>query len=214
MNAPTPIVDRRRASRREAQQRRRDRLEVARVGEEGEDLLGRAGQDAARARGCGCASSIGYAMSDLRQRTAARRCAPTTTSAAPDGRAARRSSTRDFTCPRCALAASGSRPTPVRVAFRHFALQAQAPARRPARPRRRGGRAPGRVLGDPRRALRRPGPHRRPAPLGALRSARASISTASRPTAATRRSPSGSRATCATALRGRGRRRRRRSSRR
>src|SRR3954447_7515610 len=43
----------------------------------------------------------------------------------------------------------------------------EAPARTRARPRSRGRRDPGRLLGDARLALRRPGPARRPAPVGA-----------------------------------------------
>ena len=129
-------------------------------------------------------------------RPPSRRCAPTTTCAA---RRARRCSIvyADFTCPRCALAAAA--PARRARAGRASATSrwGAPPARAPARARERGGGAPGRVLGDARRALRRPGPHRRSAPLGALRARSGSTRSASRPTAAARRSPSGSRATCA-----------------
>ena len=50
----------------------------------------------------------------------------------------------DFTCPRCALAHARLRGAPLRVAFRHFAIAAQAPARGAAGLRRRGGGAQGR----------------------------------------------------------------------
>ena len=59
----------------------------------------------------------------------------------------------------------------------------QPPARAGGRPRRRGGGRAGRVLGDARRAVRRPGAARGPAPVGARGAARA------RPRALRRRPP-------------------------
>ncbi len=55
-----------------------------------------------------------------------------------------------------------------------------------AGPRSGGGRAPGRVLGVRRRVLRRPGPHRRSAPVGVVRAHRVWTSSASSAIVATR----------------------------
>ena len=113
-----------------------------------------------------------------------RRSRPTTTSAAHGRRWS--SSTRDFDVP--VLRASPHERLPRRRSARVLpplpacARSTRAPCA-PARAAEAAG-APGRVLGDARRALRRPGAPRRPAPVGARRAARASTSTASRPTAA------------------------------
>ena len=78
----------------------------------------------------------------------------------------------DFTCPHCAVAAIALKDAGRSRRLPPLRAEGQAPALARARPRRRGRGAPGRVLGVPRRALRRPGPARRPAPVG--RAARSS----------------------------------------
>ena len=98
-----------------------------------------------------------------------RRCAPTTTSA---GDAAHRCSSSTPTSP--ARAARVAARAPARraacaCAFRHFALRAEHPRAVPAARAAEAAAPPGRVLAVARRALRRPGPPRRPAPVGALR---------------------------------------------
>ena len=175
---PGAHVDRAGRHDPEAQQRRRDRLEVAGVGEEGEDLLGRAVEALLAVQDVD-AHHLGYgprvAHDECAWATCARprsrRCAPTTTCAA---RPARRSlvalratsRARAASWPRTRLRgrARPGRLPPLRAAGRHPRAVALAHASR-------GGRAPGRVLADARRALRRPGPHRRPAPVGARASA-------------------------------------------
>ena len=98
----------------------------------------------------------------------------------------------DYECPFCAAlevrlrGAAAARGVPALPGPR------QPPARAGGRPRRRGGGRAGRVLGHARRAVRRPGAARGPAPVGARRAARARRARASRPTAARRRSPSAS----------------------
>ena len=97
----------------------------------GKTSRGRAGEDLLALRGRGCASGRRRArlraMSDLASAARSRRCAPTTTSAAPGGRAARdrlraTSRARAARSPHERLAAA-----PVRVVFRHFALKAKHP---------------------------------------------------------------------------------------
>jgi len=77
----------------------------------------------------------------------------------------------DFTCPRCALA--WERPARPAVPRRVPPLRpaGQASAGRRARPGHGGGGPPGGLLADGGRPLDRPGPHRRSAPLAALRDA-------------------------------------------
>ena len=80
--------------------------------------------------------------------------------ATTSARSARRSTARcaSWTCGSC---------------FRHFPVRSSHPRAWRRRLCRRGGRPAGRVLGDARRAVRRPGPARGPAPVGARGDARA-----------------------------------------
>ena len=73
----------------------------------------------------------------------------------------------DYECPYCAKTDLMLAALPVRRVFRHFPVVSKHPRSRGAGPGGRGRRAAGRVLGDARLAVRRPGPPRRPAPLGA-----------------------------------------------
>ena len=78
----------------------------------------------------------------------------------------------DLGCPHCAAVWGRIRALPLRLCFRHFPMRVQAPAVAGAARRRRGRRAPGRLLADGRLALRRPGAGRRPASVGAGRALR------------------------------------------
>ena len=96
----------------------------------------------------------------------------------------------DYECPFCAALEARLHELELRVTFRHFPVRSAPPARPGRRARRRGGRAAGRVLAVPRRAVRRPGAPGGPAPVGARRARSGSTSSASTPTAAPTRSPS------------------------
>ena len=89
----------------------------------------------------------------------------------------------DYECPFCAALEARLHELELRVTFRHFPVRSEPPARAGGRARRRGGRAAGRVLAVPRRAVRRPGAPGGPAPVGARGGARA------RPRALRRRPP-------------------------
>ena len=112
------------------------------------------------------------ALSDLTLRAAAARSAPRITSA---GRTARRWSIvyGDYECPFCAALevrlrdAAAARLLPPLPGPRR-AIRARSPAACAAEAAARAGR----VLADARRAVRRPGPARGPAPVGARRAAR------------------------------------------
>ena len=79
----------------------------------------------------------------------------------------------DFECPFCAALELRLRELPLRVALPPLPRPLQPPARLARRPRRRGGRPAGPLLGDARQPVRRPGAARGPAPVGARRAARA-----------------------------------------
>ena len=152
-----PVLDERAGAHRrsgrgvddpEAQQRRRDRLEVARVGEEREDLRRACRAAAARAAACGCASPS-VLRPDARTRWSDLRSAPVPPLRADDHvRGPRRTrrcvlfyarlhvpALRARRARGCARAACGVVLPPLRAA-------GEAPARAsPLRPRRRGRRA-------------------------------------------------------------------------
>ena len=73
----------------------------------------------------------------------------------------------DFTCPRCALAHERLVDAGARVAFRHLALRAKHPRAIAVALAAEAAAAAGRLLAVRRRALRRPGSPRRPAPVAA-----------------------------------------------
>ena len=80
------------------------------------------------------------------------------------------SSTRDFACPRCAVAAQRLRDAARPRRLPPLRAEGQAPARRRrSRHAAEAAARQGAFWAVPRRAVRRPGPHRRPAPVGALR---------------------------------------------
>ena len=117
----------------------------------------------------------------------------------------------DYECPFCAALEARLRELALRVPSGTSrcarATRARRPPRAPPRPRR----LQGAFWADARRAVRRPGPARGPAPVGPRRAARASTSRASTPTAAPTRSPRGCASTSAAGS-GRAWRRRRRCS--
>ena len=90
----------------------------------------------------------------------------------------------DFACPRCAVAHERLRAGGVRVVFRHFALKAKHPRAVALAHAAEAAARPGRVLGVRRRAVRRPGAARGPAPVGAVRGARPRRRALRAPTAA------------------------------
>ena len=77
----------------------------------------------------------------------------------------------DFSCPRCAVAAIALKDAGSSVVFRHFALRARHPRAVPLAHAAEAAGDPRGVLAVPRCAVLRPGPHRRPAPVGPLRRA-------------------------------------------